>query len=127
MTQNATQAKKSRSFTVGVNFRLSSYYSVQKVSDMKKMKDMVESLELRFCVLGVMPTLDIYFKIVELPQERDIAWMVRLFLLIQTQKVLKKKVDVTCLRKQKLVKTLILFYSQSLELIPTPNNLLVEV
>ena len=73
MTQNATQAKKSRSFTVGVNFRLSSYYSVQKVSDMKKMKDMVESLELRFCVLGVMPTLDIYFKIVELLQERDIV------------------------------------------------------
>ena len=28
MTQNATQAKKSRSFTVGVSFRLSSYYSL---------------------------------------------------------------------------------------------------
>ena len=28
MTQNATQAKKSRSFTVGVGFRLSSYYSL---------------------------------------------------------------------------------------------------
>ena len=30
MTQNATQAKKSMSFTVGVSFRLSSYYSVYK-------------------------------------------------------------------------------------------------
>ena len=47
--------------------------TIQIVSDMKKMKDMVESQELRFCVLGVMPTLDIYFKIVELPQERDIV------------------------------------------------------
>ena len=28
MTQNATQAKKSRSFTVGVSFRLSPYYSL---------------------------------------------------------------------------------------------------
>ena len=28
MTQNATQAKKSRSFTVGVSFQLSSYYSL---------------------------------------------------------------------------------------------------
>ena len=28
MTQNATQANKSRSFTEGVNFRLSSYYSL---------------------------------------------------------------------------------------------------
>ena len=28
MTQNARQAKKSRSFTVGVSFRLSSYYSL---------------------------------------------------------------------------------------------------
>ena len=28
MTQNATQAKKSRSFTVGDSFRLSSYYSL---------------------------------------------------------------------------------------------------
>ena len=28
MTQNAMQAKKSRSFTVGVSFRLSSYYSL---------------------------------------------------------------------------------------------------
>ena len=28
MTQNAKQAKKSRSFTVGVSFRLSSYYSL---------------------------------------------------------------------------------------------------
>ena len=28
MTQNATQAKKSRSFIVGVSFRLSSYYSL---------------------------------------------------------------------------------------------------
>ena len=30
MTQNATQAKKSRSFTVGASFRLSSYYSLNK-------------------------------------------------------------------------------------------------
>ena len=31
MTQNATQAKKSRSFTVGVTFRLSSYYSLMAI------------------------------------------------------------------------------------------------
>ena len=32
MTQNATQAKKSRYFTVGVSFRLSSYYSLYNSS-----------------------------------------------------------------------------------------------
>ena len=36
MTQNATQAKKSRSFTVGVSFRLSSYYSLVEI--LKKIK-----------------------------------------------------------------------------------------
>ena len=35
MTQNAMQAKKSRSFTVGVSFRLSSYYSLMHTGKLK--------------------------------------------------------------------------------------------
>ena len=39
MRQNATQAKKSRSFTVGVSFRLSSYYSLIKSGLCKHFRD----------------------------------------------------------------------------------------
>ena len=42
MTQNAKQAKKSRSFTVGVSFRFSSYYSLpmNQKFDVKKRNGM---------------------------------------------------------------------------------------
>ena len=42
MTQNATQAKKSRSFTVGVSFRLSSYYSLPRRSDEANIQNIKE-------------------------------------------------------------------------------------
>jgi hypothetical protein len=47
MTQNAMQAKKSRSFTVGVSFRLSSYYSLISIFNSYQQKNFKKEVDQR--------------------------------------------------------------------------------